>query len=143
MPIIKFGIFIVLYCESLNILLFSHSIITDSLISMLCEIIKGKKKVMFSVSAVQLEVLCTQNIIMYLCLFKLRFLKYHVIPGVTCEAGTSYPSGILELTPGLIGVRIALSLVLCVLFCSFCVIALSVLLFTVSDYHFGIFNFSW
>jgi len=48
-----------------------------------------------------------------------------LIPGVTCEAGTSYPSGILELTPGIIGVRIALSLVLCVLFCSFCVIALS------------------
>ena len=39
--------------------------------------------------------------------------------GVTSVAGTTYPSGAHELNPGFIGDRVARSLVLCVVFCSY------------------------
>jgi len=40
--------------------------------------------------------------------------------GVTCGAGTAYPSGTSEFTPGFIGVRVTRSLVLCVFFVDRC-----------------------
>ena len=39
--------------------------------------------------------------------------------GVTSVAGTTYPSGAHEFNPGFIGVRVARSLVLCVVFGSY------------------------
>jgi uncharacterized membrane protein YbhN (UPF0104 family) len=82
------------------------------------------------------------------------FTTYHRVcnkrntTGATCGAGTAYPSGALESPhPVFSGVRVARSLVFCVLFCRsvfvilFLVIILSVLLrFTASDYLFGIFK---
>jgi len=65
------------------------------------------------------------------------------------RAGTAYPSGPPEFTPGFCRVSVARSLVLCVVFQDRClsfvlfllVIILSVLLrFAVSDYPFGIFK---
>jgi hypothetical protein len=60
----------------------------------------------------------------------------------TCGAETAYPSGTNEFTPG--GVRVARSLVFCVMFCRsemFVLFVLSVLLqFTAFDHHFGIFK---
>jgi hypothetical protein len=68
---------------------------------------------------------------------------------VTCEAGTANASGAHEFTPVISRVRVAQSLVFCVVFCrswfssffpfSFLVIVLYVLLrITASDYHFDI-----
>jgi len=54
----------------------------------------------------------------------------------TCGAGSAYPSGAPEFTPGFSGVRLAQPLVFCVRFCR----SLSVLRFTASDYRFGIFK---
>ena len=69
--------------------------------------------------------------------------------GATSEAGTAYPSGASESTPVFSGVHVTRSLALCVSFVdrclSFCPFSrghlLSVLLlFTNSDYPFGIFT---
>ena len=82
------------------------------------------------------------------------FLTYHWVcnkgstAGVTCGAGTAYPSGAPELIPGFHWVRVARSLVFYVVFCTsflslfpFFIITLSVLLrFTVFDYTFGNFK---
>ena len=64
------------------------------------------------------------------------------------EAGTVYPSGAPEFTPGFCGVRVARSLVFCVVLnislcviLSFLTIVLSSLGFTASDIPFGIFKF--
>ena len=66
--------------------------------------------------------------------------------GATCGAGTAYPSGAPDFTPGFSGACVTQSLVFCVMilvrclsFCSFVVIVLSVLLrFTDYDYFIGI-----
>jgi hypothetical protein len=64
---------------------------------------------------------------------------------VTNGAGTSYPSGVSEFTSVLVGVHVAPSFLCSVLYIIVCpfvlflfAIVLSVLLFTASDYLFGI-----
>ena len=106
----------------------------------------------------QLRNICVPNVPWYVCrnhnLVLSSFTTYHRVcnkrntTGATCGAGTAYPSGALESPhPVFSGVRVARSLVFCVLFCRsvfvilFLVIILSVLLrFTASDYLFGIFK---
>jgi hypothetical protein len=66
--------------------------------------------------------------------------------GATNGTGAAYPSGAPECTPCFIVVRAALSLVFCVVFCRslfvlfLLTIAVSVFIFTTSDYPFGIFK---
>jgi hypothetical protein len=51
------------------------------------------------------------------------FMTYHRVcnksntTGAMCDAGTAYPSGASEFTPVFSGVRVARSLVVCVVFC--------------------------
>jgi hypothetical protein len=79
------------------------------------------------------------------------FMTYHRVcnkcntTDVKCGIGTAYPSGAPEFTPGFNGVRVARSLVFCLMFCRllFVLLAtvLSVLRFTASNYTFGIFSY--
>jgi hypothetical protein len=65
--------------------------------------------------------------------------------GVTSGAGTAYPSGAPEITPSSNWVRVARSLVFCVVFCRLfflLAIVLSVLRFPDSEYPFGTSNSS-
>jgi hypothetical protein len=77
----------------------------------------------------------------------MKIIRFRVIRPVSQvkQGLLTYP-GQLRSPPVLSEVRDARSLDFCVLFCSFVLfslsIVLSVLQFTTSDYHFGIFNFS-
>ena len=50
--------------------------------------------------------------------YQMMFVSFKIKTwGITCEAGTVYPSGASEFTPVLSGVRVTRFLVFCVMFC--------------------------
>ena len=91
------------------------------------------------------------NIILHKLFLQSRVKLYKSnTTGATCGAGTTYPSGASEFNLDFSGVRVARSLVFCVVFCtslSFCLVSFGSVCLSCYELlllitHFGILNFS-